>query len=270
MTPQERQLVAELFERLAALENSQRDPEALRAIEQGLQRAPNAIYALVQSVLVQDEALKNADTRIRELESELGIEPPQSEQGASFLGKMRDDMLGRREPAHGSVPSVRPAASAPISSAWRTTKVAPPDDQPPAAYPPQGGYPGQGGGPAGGGSFLGTAAATAAGVIGGTLLMNSLRGMMGSAHAKAGAFDPGGNAATPWGGNTSNSDLAREAGVNDIGGSASAAAGGGAGNSQRAGLFDNSADDDALSDDDVGYDDSDGAFDDLDDSGDDA
>ena len=36
----------------------------------------------------------------------------------------------------------------------------------------------------GGGSFLGTAAATAAGVVGGSLLMNSIRGMMGGGHQR--------------------------------------------------------------------------------------
>jgi hypothetical protein len=276
MTPQERQLVAELFDRLASLEKAPRDPEAMQAIEQGLQRAPSALYALVQSVLVQDEALKNAGVRIRELESELGIAPEKPEQGTSFLGDMREDMLGRREPSQGSVPSVRPGAAAPISNAWRTTRVAPgdhpqQDDDPPqgnhpgqGAYPPQGNYPAQGPGPSGG-SFLGTAAATAAGVIGGTLLMNSLRGMMGGNQARAGALDPGGNPATPSGGNASGSDLARQAGVNDIGGSgrtASAEDGG----TERAGLFDSSANDSVQSDDDdVGYE-NDG--DDFDDGGD--
>ena len=255
MTPQERQLVAELFDRLASLENSQRDPEAMQAIEQGLQRAPSALYALVQSVLVQDEALKSAAARIRELESELGIESPQSEQGTSFLGKMREDMRGRHEPAHGSVPSVRPAATAPISSAWRTTRIEQQNDQAPADYPPQGNYPAQGSGSPGGGSFLGTAAATAAGVIGGTLLMNSLRGMMGSAHAKTGALNPAGGSTTPWGGNAGGSDLARQAGLDDIGSAAATSKDGGG--TQRAGLFDSSKDDDAQSDDVFEYSDED-------------
>jgi len=47
MTPQERQLVDELFERLARLENAPRDAEAERAISDGLSHAPHAIYPLV-------------------------------------------------------------------------------------------------------------------------------------------------------------------------------------------------------------------------------
>ena len=70
MTPQERQLVENLFDRLARLENAARDADAERTIEDGLRRAPNAIYPLVQTVLVQDEALKRADARIRELTGE--------------------------------------------------------------------------------------------------------------------------------------------------------------------------------------------------------
>src|ERR1051326_6696009 len=69
MTPQERQLVDELFDRLAQLENAPRDPDAERAIIDGLRRSPTATYALVQTVLVQDEALKRANARIQELES---------------------------------------------------------------------------------------------------------------------------------------------------------------------------------------------------------
>ena len=69
MTPQERQLIDDLFDRLAKLENAPRDPEAMSAIMQGLRKAPNAVYALVQTALVQDEALKRANDRIQELEA---------------------------------------------------------------------------------------------------------------------------------------------------------------------------------------------------------
>ena len=89
MTPAERQLVTELFDRLATLEDAPRDPEAERAIRDGLRQAPNAVYALVQTTLVQDEALKRADARIRELEAELGNGNEPQRQGG-FLDGMRD------------------------------------------------------------------------------------------------------------------------------------------------------------------------------------
>ena len=64
MTPQERKLIAELFDRLAALESNPRDPDAEAMIREGLRRAPNGVYSLVQTVLVQEEALKQAKARI--------------------------------------------------------------------------------------------------------------------------------------------------------------------------------------------------------------
>jgi hypothetical protein len=72
-----------------------------------------------------------------------------------------------------------------------------------------------------GGSFLGTAASTAAGVIGGALLLDGIRSMMGHSAAHA-AIDPSGHAvfdpgATPWGSDASGGHLSQEAGLDDIG-----------------------------------------------------
>src|SRR5207253_10131987 len=94
MTPAERNLVIELFDRLATLEDAQRDPEAERLIRDGLRQAPNAPYALVQTVLVQDEALKRADARIRELEGAVATDTEPRD--TTFLGGMRDSLFGKR------------------------------------------------------------------------------------------------------------------------------------------------------------------------------
>src|SRR5256885_16291922 len=111
MTPEERNLVIDLFDRLSTLEDAQRDPEAERLVKDGLRQAPNAPYALVQTALVQDEALKRANARIEELEAAAAgnAAPPRD---TSFLGGVRDAVLGRR----GSVPSVRPGEAAPEPS----------------------------------------------------------------------------------------------------------------------------------------------------------
>ncbi len=114
MTPQERKLIDELFDRLASLERNPRDPDAVRAINEGLQRAPNALYPLVQTALVQDEALKRADARIRELEQELELEPGEPVKQPGFLDNMRDALLGKPQ---GSVPSVRPDAPSRVRGA---------------------------------------------------------------------------------------------------------------------------------------------------------
>src|ERR1041384_6346057 len=163
MTPQERKLIDELFDRLESLENNPRDPDAVAAINDGLQRAPNAAYALVQTALVQDEALKHADARIRELEAALGNGGPQQQQQGGFLDSMRDALLGKRDEPRGGAPPSAP------SGPWRNT-TGRQDYAPEPGYGagPQPGYgqPGSGQpmpGSSGGGSFLGTAAATAAG-----------------------------------------------------------------------------------------------------------
>jgi hypothetical protein len=252
MTPQERKLIDELFDRLASLESTPRDPEAVQAIRDGLRLAPNALYPLVQTTLVQDEALKRADARIRELEDELGVEPGQPARETGFLDNMRDAFFGSRDDGRGgSVPTVRQGGAP--AGPWRNT-----------TGQPFGGYAGQPGGYGAaqapgspGGSFLGTAAATVAGVVGGALLMNSFRGMFGGQNQGQGqsAFDSNsGGSGSPWGGGASGSELARDAGVNDIGGGGNRMADADNG-SQHASLFDSAHGEDSdFGGDDIGGD----------------
>src|SRR3954447_13377226 len=263
MTPQERQLISELFQRLASLENNPRDADAEAMIREGLRRAPNAVYSLVQSVLVQDEALKAANNHIQDYQQQYG--PPQAQEPArGFLDSMRSSIFGHDEP-RGSVPRVPQGGAAPAGRAdpWGQQPQQPPQPQGyPAGY--QAGAPMQPAG--GGGSFLGTAAAAAAGMIGGSLLMNRIRsptaGHQGGPASKAFEGLGGDGDRTPWGGSAANSDLARDAGLNDISGG-SDRSGGSGGGTQRAGLFDT-----AQNDDDTNPDDSsdDGDYDDGGDS----
>ena len=287
MTPAERQLVTELFDRLATLEDAQRDPDAERVIRDGLAQAPNAVYALVQTALVQDEALRQANARIEELEGQLGSGNAQRQGGGGFLDNMRDSIFGRRDEQRGSVPSVGPGG-APTGAPMG----APPAFGGPGPGQPMGG-PGYGAPgqmqpppePQGGrgGSFLGTAAAAAVGVIGGSMLMGGIRSMTGnqpgSGHgiadqANAAGGDRGGS---PWGnsaGSGGSDDLSRQAGLDDVGrGSGSGPFGQSQGaqsqsafNDSRAGKSgdaDTATHDDAhledenLDDDDAGYDDGD-------------
>ena len=253
MTPQERQLVDELFDRLSKMENAPRDPDAAAAIAQGLRIAPNAIYPLVQTVLVQDEALRRANSRIQELESQ-GAPQQQQGQGGGFLDTMRGALLGQGQ-GGGSVPNVRPpdVGSRPV---WNSGQVLQQAGQSDAGHYDQGGYGQPYGGPqapmgggmmgggtmgggmgsAGGGSFLGTAAAAAAGAVGGSLLLNSIRSMMGGSRhgfGDANALADRSSGQGPWV-DQSNSSLARDAGVNDIGSSSE---------HSRAGLFDSASND---------------------------
>lgn len=237
MTPQERQLIDELFDRLARLESSPRDAGAEAAIADGLRRAPNAVYALVQTVLVQDEALKRADARIQELEGGA----PEPRPAGGFLDSMRDTLFGAGQ-SRGSVPSVRPGESAARNGpVWNSGQVLG------QAEPRQSGF-GGGFGGGGGGSFLGTAAATAAGVIGGAMLMNGIRGLMGGGHPQGlGDAASSGGGKSPWDSNASSGDLARDAGLNDMGKS-------GARNEERQSFSDHASNDYDSDDDDDDYD----------------
>jgi uncharacterized protein len=242
MTPQERQLVDDLFDRLSQVENAPRDPDATAAIAQGLRKAPNAIYALVQTVLLQDEVLKRANSRIQELEQ---AQAPAQSQSGGFLDSMRDTVFGQGQ-SRGSVPNVPPPV--PNRPVWNSGQVLQQSqgpggyDQGPHGQPYGGGQPyGSPQSPfgGGGGSFLGTAAAAAAGMVGGSLLLNGIRSMMGGGHHQA--FGDSSltqdRAASPWS-DQSNSSLARDAGINDIG------ARDHADDSHRAGLFDQASNDD--------------------------
>ena len=256
MTPEERNLVIELFDRLATLEDAQRDPEAERLIRDGLRQAPNALYALVQTVLVQDEVLKRADARIRELECASEAEAAPRDQ--SFLGGVRESVFGKHE-GRGSVPSVRPGEAAPISPAWHTaTEPMQPMPAGPAGAPP-----------APGGSFLGTAAAAAAGVIGGSLLLSGIRSMMGHQQGAHAAFDPasGASGSSPWGGGAAaGGELSRQAGLDDVGRTSSS---GGDTGSRDYGLLDDGRSEDMQDDQDADDLDDDFGFDDGGDGGND-
>jgi hypothetical protein len=244
------------------VEGAPRDPDATAAIAQGQRQAPNAVYALVQTVLLQDEALKRAHSRIQELEG-----AGETQQSGGFLDSMRETIFGQT-PQRGSVPNVRPP-ELPSRPTWNSGQVMQQAQQPgrydEAPYGQQQGQPygaqqaPMGGG---GGSFLGTAAAAAAGMVGGSLLLGSIRGMMGGGgHQQsfgdtANAGDSGGHRGSiedrrPWA-DQSGGDLAKEAGINDIGSSGRQASNDGG--SSRSGLFDTASNDDGDDHDDMDMD----------------
>jgi uncharacterized protein len=247
MTPQERQMIDELFDRLSKLESAPRDPDAVAAIAEGLRKAPNAVYALVQTVLVQDEALKRANSRIQELEA---AGAPAQNQSGGFLDSMRETFFGQTQQQRGSVPNVRPPEmpSRPVWNSGQVMQQAPSPGQYNQAPPNQAPYGQPYGAPqapvGGGGSFLGTAAAAAAGMVGGSLLLGGIRSMMGGSHSGFGdvsAFGDRGLGQNPWT-DQSGSTLARDAGIGDIGSSADRAD-----DNSRAGLFDQASNDDQAS-----------------------
>lgn len=151
MQAQERELITGLFGRLQPFEAQPRDGEAEALIRDLVARQPSAPYLLVQTVLVQEQALKAAQERIAELEAKAGAAPA----APGFLG---------------SAPKIGPWGASPAAPADAPQPVPPTRSPLQAALAPQ---------PAGGG-FLRSAMTTAAGVAGGALLFEGIRSLMGS------------------------------------------------------------------------------------------
>lgn len=168
MQAEERKLISGLFGRLQPFEAQPRDSEAEAMIKEGVARQPGAPYLLVQTVLVQEQALKAAQERIAELEAKAGGAAPAA---SGFLGSApKIGPWGAAQPA-------APAAPRPSVPSTRSPLQA-------ALAPQQGG----------GGGFLRTAMATAAGVAGGALLFEGIRNLMGS---NPGPFGQSASAAQP-------------------------------------------------------------------------
>lgn len=172
MTPQERDLITALLARLQQAANRPRDPEADALIRQAMKDQPDAPYLLVQTVLIQDMSLSEAQRRITELERELAAtKAAPAAASTSFLGD-----AGRGAPPAG--PWSRPApAPGPV---WTQSAASPPPQQsammaPPALSPWAA--------PGASSGFLQQAVATAAGVAGGALLFEGIQSMFGPHYA---------------------------------------------------------------------------------------
>ena len=182
MSPEERQLLAGLFDRTRGMGSTPRDSDAEAFIADAVRTQPYAPYLLAQSVIVQEQALRAANDKLQELQTkvtEYEQRAPAASSGGSFLGGLGSLFGGGAQASQqpprpqgpwggGSVPSSAPA--------WG------------GGGAPQGGFQGggygQGGGMMGGGApsgggFLHGALGAAAGVAGGVLLADSIRGLFG-------------------------------------------------------------------------------------------
>src|SRR5271170_8381667 len=115
MEPQERDLITTLLTRLQSASGQPKDPEADTLIRQAMTQMPDAPYYLVQTVLIQDLSLHNAQNRIAELERQLASLPAPQQQPTSFLG----GLLGRSQPQQAP-------PSAPSGPWTRAPQAAPP------------------------------------------------------------------------------------------------------------------------------------------------
>ncbi len=165
MQAQERDLITGLFGRLQQFEAQPRDPEAEALISGSVVRQPAAPYLMVQTVLVQEQALKAAQERIAELEAKVNAAPAAP---TSFLGSAPKvspwgSQAAGPQAAGSQSGAAQGAQQAPVPSTRSPLQAA----VAPAAAPA-------------GGSFLRTAMMTAAGVAGGALLFQGISSMMGS------------------------------------------------------------------------------------------
>lgn len=155
LTPEDRQAIDGLFDKLAEVERRgpPRDADAERLIDAKIGKQPAAPYYLAQTVIVQQQALEMAEQRIEELERQAA----ENRRGGLFGGLFGDGAEDNRQ--------VRGRRQ------YR-------DDRGPWNQPQQGyGY--------GGGGFLAGAAQTALGVAGGVLLGSAIAGMFGAGSAQA-------------------------------------------------------------------------------------
>jgi hypothetical protein len=220
MDQPDRELISALFNRMRTV-SVEKDQEAEAFIHGLMRQDANSPYLLVQSVLIQEEALKGADARIRELETEVE-RLRQNRPAQSAAAKASPGFTGAAASAGPApweaAPEPSPTTSVPTTSAARPaaqsagwwgsgmpagttangSSEAPSAGSTPPPYngpssrsgmsvpPAPQDRPSQQSG-SGAGGFMRQAASTAAGVAGGMLLANSLSGLFGggsSASAK--------------------------------------------------------------------------------------
>jgi hypothetical protein len=185
MNQQEREMIEGLFQRLRQAETQAgpRDSDAEALIRERMAAQPAAAYLLAQVVLVQEEGLRNLQSRVEGLEREIAARP---QDGGGFLG----GLFGAGQSSTPAKSASRPApaaASAPNTSGWTNDRVA---LRPAAA--------GMQPGAAAGGGFMAGAMQTAMGVAGGMLLANAISGLFaGEAEAAAPEAGPAEPTAEP-------------------------------------------------------------------------
>lgn len=182
MSPEERQLLSDLFDRVRSQANAPRDRDAENLIAEAVRAQPYAPYLLAQAVLVQEQALHGADQRIQELQAHIDQLEAQAHAAPQGSGSFLGGLFGGGAPRPATPapnPNANPWGGAPQQPAYAPPPQAPDPAPSPWGAPPQ---------PQGGG-FLKNAMGAAAGVAGGVLLADSLRGLFGGGHnAGSGLF----------------------------------------------------------------------------------
>ncbi|KRB50810.1 ABC transporter substrate-binding protein [Rhizobium sp. Root708] len=192
MSPEERQLLTALFERVRTASATPRDHDAEALVDQSTREQPYAAYYLAQAVIIQEKGLEAAANHIKQLEERIRLlEADQSdyhkaEQGGGFLSSIFGSSQTPQQPS-APQPSSGPWGSAPRQQIQQDRGFDAPRTMP---QQPSGPWTPQAAAPSAGGSFLQGALGTAAGVAGGMLLANSLSGIFGNHMSSLGLGSP--------------------------------------------------------------------------------
>jgi uncharacterized protein len=153
MDENERRIIDDLFEKLGRVENDAppRDPEAEALIRRHLGSQPGAPYYMAQAIVVQEQALANAQARVQDLEQRLAGRPASGGFLSGLFGGGEEATRPEHDRARG-----------------------------PAGHP--GAYPRSGGG------FLAGAMQTALGVAGGVLIADAIASAFAPEEAAAGTL----------------------------------------------------------------------------------
>lgn len=185
MSPEERQMLTALFDRIKFAAGAPRDADAEALIAQSVRDQPYAPYLLAQAVLVQEQGMKAATDRIAQLEAQVKAleesasrapqQPSQSGSGG-FLGGL-GSLFG------GGQPASQPQRPSPQQQNYGQPQGYAPQQNYGQQQPgPWGGQQQQPSGPwsqqpqaqSAGGGFLRGALGTAAGVAGGVMLAEGI------------------------------------------------------------------------------------------------
>ena len=179
MSPEERQLLSSLFDRVRGASNTQRDADAENFINQSIRDQPYAPYFLAQAVIMQEQGMKAAADRIQQLEARVheleqqGADSHQQGQSGGFLGGIGSLFGGGQQQRAAAPQGGYPQQQGRLYDDY--ARNAPQSSGPWSGQPqPSGPWSQQAAGPSAGGGFLRGALGTAAGVAGGVMLAESL------------------------------------------------------------------------------------------------
>lgn len=176
MTPDERDLLQRALSDLQSARPEAKDAEAARMIDAAVRSNPDASYVLVQHAILSDQALRDAQARIADLEQALDAREDRRGEGGFLGGVFGGGGAGRGPDPRWNATAV-PPAGAPFDPRY--------DERAHGG----GGGPFSGGGGLGG--FLRQAGVAAAGVAGGAFLFQGLSNMFDGDREHHGLFGGG-------------------------------------------------------------------------------